>query len=388
MPRPFFVLQDGRAYATVGSNQASDVPNLAAITGIALSTSGGGNNNKPSQTPAPASKSDNNSKPSDSPSPTSTTPVTSIQTSVASGPEGISTIVRTTTLDPAKGATSSPSPASPQDGNSKSKVPIIVGCAVGIPLGLALIGIVAWLLRKRSRLSREHKALESPNPYSNSEASGFTGGHKLTGAGLGGAAGAAAMTEKNRHSAAHYSDSTAPDPGVPELMGQNVGPGRPVSAIKGKAELDGGPGFAAGAVPYTPDLVGVGGGNANTAAGTHTGVPTGRTPNSSWGSAPPGYSPGMNGGAFVGSAAGTHGNQQGGGYTGVPEGVAEAPDTSVPRRDGQSGAGVGGGAGNVTEGGRYIPYRPPVAIEAQGGGGTSNVPEGVAEMSSVRTPPE
>ncbi|KAF2273396.1 uncharacterized protein EI97DRAFT_444925 [Westerdykella ornata] len=398
-PRPFFVLQDGRAYATVGSNQASDVPNIASITGIATSKKDG-NKDKPSQTPAPSS-SDDKPKSSESPSspssktanpdsasPAPTTPSTSLETSITSGTAGISTIIITRTLDPASSehSTSSPSPTS-NNGSSKSNIPIVVGCAVGIPLALALIGILAWLLRKRARQNGEHKPLESPtlDPYSG-ESSGFAGGAKLTGAG------AAGMTEKNRHFAGHYSNatSTAPlDPGVPELMGRNVGPGRPVSTIVGKAELDGGPGFAAGAAaPYAPDLVGVGGGNA-----TNTGVTDGRTPNSSWGSAPPGYSPGMNAGAFAAGGV-VHGQQHGGGYAGVPEGVAEAPDTSVPRRDGQTGAGVGAGAapgaGNVTDGERYIPYRPPGAnVPQAGGAGTasSNVPEGVAEMPSVRTPP-
>lgn len=150
---------------------------------------------------------------------------------------------------------------------------------------------------------------------------------------------------------------------VPELGGQSVGPGRPVSTIQGKAELDSGPGFAQGAVPYAPNLVGVGGGNG-----------VGHTPQSSWGSAPPGYSPGMNQNAWTPAAAP------------ATQGMAEAMDTSVQHPGG--GVVGGGGAALQTGGGRYIPYRPPQghAATASGGGGLQNVPE-MAELSTVKTPP-
>lgn len=55
--------------------------------------------------------------------------------------------------------------------------------------------------------------------------------------------------------------------------------------IPGKAEMDSGGGFAPGTVPLAPHLVGVGGGNGNVTAHSQQG---------SWGSAPPGYSPGQN----------------------------------------------------------------------------------------------
>lgn len=135
--------------------------------------------------------------------------------------------------------------------------------------------------------------------------------------------------------------------GVPELAGQSVGPARPVSTVKGHAELESGSGFAPGAAaPHAPHLVGVGGG---------TGA-SGQTPMSSWGSAPPGYSPGQN----QASWGQPH-----------PQGLAEADGTPV--------------AAQTTVGGRYIPYRPPQA--QQQGNVLGDVPE-MAEMSAVTTPPE
>lgn len=101
--------------------------------------------------------------------------------------------------------------------------------------------------------------------------------------------------------------------------------------IPGKAEMDSGGGFAPGTVPMSPHLVGVGGGNG-----------TGHTPQSSWGSAPPGY------------AAGYSPTVNQGGW---------AP----------------GAVGSDPNAGHYQAYRPP--------GGGSGVPE-MAELPSVRTPPE
>jgi hypothetical protein len=69
-------------------------------------------------------------------------------------------------------------------------------------------------------------------------------------------------------------------PGTTEIDSLPAGPGRPVSHIPGRAELDSGAGFQPNhGSPYAPDTVGLGGGHGD-----------GR---STWGTAPPGYSPGM-----------------------------------------------------------------------------------------------
>lgn len=169
---------------------------------------------------------------------------------------------------------------------------------------------------------------------------------------------------------------------IPELASQPVGPGRPISTIKGHAELGTGTGFQNGAVPYAPNTLGIGGG-------------TGHTPANSWGSAPPGYSPGMNQNAFAGAGAGRHPEMAeapdtqvlrpgtaGTGRTGETAGtagtnVSEAPDTSIvrPPREGatemNTTAAPSHGTGMTQQ--QYIPYRPP---------------QQVSELPTVRTPPE
>lgn len=157
---------------------------------------------------------------------------------------------------------------------------------------------------------------------------------------------------------------------MPELASQSIGPGKPVSNITGKAELDSGPGFGAGAVPYAPNLVGVGGGNGNGTLGQQQ-HSLGHTPNTSWGSAPPRYESGM---------------QQQNGFAGaqgasVPAGVAEAPDTSVQRpveapTDGQQ------------HQQQYVAYRPPGSGAPYPTGAGEQAHPGAVEMPTVKTPPE
>lgn len=134
--------------------------------------------------------------------------------------------------------------------------------------------------------------------------------------------------------------------------------------IPGKAEMDSGAGFSQGAVPYGPNTVGIGGGNGN--GGAH------HAAQSSWGSAPPGYSPGMNQADWT------------------PAHRPAGSDASVPSEmDANVAAPTVGGAtiAPVTEGGRYIPYRPPPGHGAQTGpSGLQNVSE-IPELSAVRTPP-
>ncbi|KAJ4292521.1 hypothetical protein N0V90_009184 [Kalmusia sp. IMI 367209] len=330
-PRPFFALQDPVAYGTAGGNIGSSAPNLASITGKAL---GGGSDSASSTAPPSTSatkSSDSSTSDSDSSaSPTSTgpsTPVTSVQTSVSSGTAGVSTLIITTILQPAASSTNGAAPT-PSSGK-KSKLPVIVGCAVGIPLALALLGILIWLFRKRAHQKRVPPYSETPDPYANGTATPeFTGGAKF---------------HKNG-----VTKLESTDPGVPELGGgQGVGPERPISMIPGKAEMDSGAGFLPGTTPQAPHLVGVGGGNGH------------HTPQSSWGSAPPGYSPGQNQNAWA-------------------PGHAQHPSA-----DGAVGAAAAAAASQQTSGGRYIPYRPPPNHPAA----LNNLPE-MAELPTVQTPPE
>jgi hypothetical protein len=189
---------------------------------------------------------------------------------------------------------------------------VIIGCAVGIPLALALVGIIIWMLRKR----RQQKAA---SPYKNSpelegdniDSPGFAGG----------AAAKLSKPEKYRHSR----------PGTTEIDGNPAGPGRPVSTLPGRAELDSGAGFAPGHNAYAPDTVGLGGGNGDGGA--------------TWGSAPPGYSPGM-------AQTGFHQHN-----------ASELDGTSVMP--------VINEKGEAPQ--QYQAYRPP---------------QNVAELPTVKTPPE
>lgn len=134
--------------------------------------------------------------------------------------------------------------------------------------------------------------------------------------------------------------------------------------IPGKAEMDSGAGFSQGAVPYGPNTVGIGGGNGK--PGGH------HTAQSSWGSAPPGYSPGMNQAAWTPAHRPTASN---GSTLSEMDASGVAPTVGGPT------------TAPVTEGGRYIPYRPPVAHTPQTGpSGLENVSE-IPELSAVRTPP-
>lgn len=262
-PRPFFQLQDGRPYATIGRNQASSAPVLSSITGLA-SESGGGS--QPSRTPEPDSSTAGNpssrnaaisSRPSASPTPVS------VSQSVSSGPNGqIVTVPVTIYATPTPGAnTNSPSNSGSGSG-SGSNLGVIIGCAVGIPLALALLGILIWLLRKRRTQKKTAPYKDSPEMDGSSVSPAFAGGK------LG--------KDVYRHS----------QPGTSEIDGAPIGATRPVSNVPGHAELPSGTGFQAGNGPaFAPDTVGLGGGNGDGRA--------------TWGSAPPRYSPGMNQGGFA-----------------------------------------------------------------------------------------
>jgi hypothetical protein len=304
-PRPFFALQDGKAYATVGSNTASEAPDLASITGIATSGGGSGGGGSGSRTSAPAS-SDAPSSTAGSSGPaatvdsitTSAKPFTSTKSSITTDATGgVKTVSVEVTITP----TATPSPTDPAtpgpSGGSSSKIGVIVGCAVGIPLALALVGIIFWLLRKR----RNQKA----NPYK--ETPEMEGGNNA--AFVGGAAGKLGKKQTFRHSG----------PATAEIDGNPVGAGQRVSAVKNHAELPSGNEFQPGqGTPYAPDAVGIGGGNGR----------------ETWGSVPPQYSPAHNQTAFAHHPDAAELDASG---TGVLPVVNEKPEAQQ----------------------QYIPYRPP-----------------------------
>lgn len=122
-------------------------------------------------------------------------------------------------------------------------------------------------------------------------------------------------------------------PGTTEIDGHPAGPGRPISEIPGRAELGSGAGFQPGhGAAYTPDAVGIGGGNGD-----------GR---STWASAPPGYSPTANQTGFHQQPEATELAD-----TSVLPVINEKAETPQP----------------------YQAYRPP---------------QPVAELPTVKTPPE
>ncbi|KAF2864826.1 hypothetical protein BDV95DRAFT_270420 [Massariosphaeria phaeospora] len=376
-PRPFFDLEDGEAYATVGGSIPSEAPNLASITGLA--TSGAGS--APSRTPAPSSSADAprssdvaggaSSTPPSIVSEAATrtgTPVTSFSTQLSSGSSGVETLVVTLVSTP----TNIAPPPPPTSAEKKSNLPVIIGCAVGIPLALALAGILFFLFRKR----RNQHPNPAKGPYPNGDtldpnntSPDFAGGAKLT---------------KHGAPAKAYKSETH----VPELAGQSLGPGRPVSTLKGRAELASGGGFQPGATPLAPHLVGVGGGNAaltsnpsSNPGGLHAHTPQSTPQSNSWGSAPPGYSPGMNHNAFAGGQHapgsteldGTPAMSQtgfAGGYTPVVGAGGARGAARVPTAEELDGTPAPAPQPQP----QYIPYRPPPG-------------HGAAELSAVTTPP-
>jgi len=240
-PRPFFALQNGNAYATIGSNQASTNPNIATITGLATSGGSSGGGNSASQTSAqrssaaPSTTDDSDSKTA-TPDSVTTTPFSSVATSLSTGSAGVVTIENTILVTPTPTAGSSNDNANgDSDSGSSSNLGLIIGCAVGIPLALALIGIIFWLLRKRRQ--------QAANPYK--EASEVEGDSPL----VGGAA-AAKLHKKETYRSSR--------PATAEIDGNPVGAGRPSRV----SELPSGNGFQPGqGAPYGPDAVGIGGGN-------------------------------------------------------------------------------------------------------------------------------
>ena len=223
-----------------------------------------------------------------------------------------------------------------------------MGCAVGIPVALAFLAIIIWLLRKRSHQQKNAPYSDTSGAYANGDDSPeFAGGAKFA--------------KANGHNATYKHHG---EPGVPELPSQTVGPERPVSMLPGKAELGGGPGFAPGTTPVAPHLLGVGGG---TGMATHNGVPQTPQTTNSWGSAPPGYSPGQN------QATWAQGHEQTSSVTSMPD-----PQTYQAYRPPQ---GHAANLSNVPEMAE-LPVNTPPPVEL---GGPS--PPAVAELRTDQSPP-
>jgi hypothetical protein len=117
-----------------------------------------------------------------------------------------------------------------------------------------------------------------------------------------------------------------------------------------------------GRVPFAPGMVGLGGGNLTPNTNAHRNQ-------ESWGSAPPGYSPGTNAGQWgnaggvveapdtsIGSrpGTGTTGGRNAGAVANLPPNMVEAPEHGSSPGEG----GHGMQSQTQTQGGRYIPYRP------------------------------
>ncbi|KAF2820337.1 hypothetical protein CC86DRAFT_119762 [Ophiobolus disseminans] len=259
-PRPFFKLQDGKPYATIGKNQASTNPTLSGFTGLASGTGGG---SAPSRTPSPSSAGSSSANAAQASSrPLSTPdPVTSVLRSVSSGAAGVVTVERTIVSTPTAAAGGTTSTNTSSSGKS-SNLGVIIGCAVGIPLALALVGILFWILRKRRNQKKASAYTKNTPEMEGSPAVGFAG----------------AKLGKDTYKSSR--------PGTAEIDGAPVGPGRPVSHLPGHAELDSGAGFQPGHGPaYAPDTVGLGGGTGDGQA--------------AWSSPPPGYSTATNQAGFV-----------------------------------------------------------------------------------------
>lgn len=169
----------------------------------------------------------------------------------ASGGSGPETIYITNVITPT--ATAGATNGGSSSGGSGTNLGLIIGCAVGIPLALALIGILIWMLRKR-RQAQAHPYKSTPDGGESPEM------------------GAAALASPKKAEVYRHSR-----PGTSEIDSNPVGPGRPNSTIPGKAELDSGAAFNSG-TPYAPDTAFIGGGTGDRAT---------------WGSSPPGYSPGQ-----------------------------------------------------------------------------------------------
>ncbi|KAF2812948.1 uncharacterized protein BDZ99DRAFT_411296 [Mytilinidion resinicola] len=266
----YFDMPEGKAYATVGGGSTpSSAPTVNTFGPASSSVTS-------SPSPPSSSSSQHASAAASSEASSSSTPkssskaagMTSVRTSISSGSSGVATVF--ITIPPSSAPTTTTSSTS----GKGSHTGLIIGCAVGVPVGLALIGLLTFFLLRRRK----------------------TGAATAPGAdGRSGTVNSASEIYKSEMAPAEYG------PAPSELAGNPIGTARPVSMLPGKAELVG--------------------------EGTLM-----RPSSESGGTAPPGYE-----------------------------------------------AAEGMGGANVTQGGRYVPYRPSM----------ERVQEAPVELPArdVRTPP-
>ncbi|KAF2761506.1 hypothetical protein EJ05DRAFT_507170 [Pseudovirgaria hyperparasitica] len=142
-------LSAGNVFATVLSTNG--VAKATSLAGPSSFTDGSPSSAQSSVRSSNGGSTRPTSNPPSSPAPTSDvtaagTPVVSEFTSIETGSNGPVTIVRTTVLTPA----STDTPTNNDDSGGSSNTGMIVGLAVGIPLGLiAIAGILFFLWRRR-----------------------------------------------------------------------------------------------------------------------------------------------------------------------------------------------------------------------------------------------
>ncbi|XTI92722.1 hypothetical protein V2W45_1472234 [Cenococcum geophilum] len=239
----YFDLPDGNVFATIGSgstpttapvvNTFDSDPSSTAKSSAAKSSAAHSSAAPPSVTVAASSTAQSTSAAHDSTSlPTSAAAYTTIRTSLTTGSSGaIATVYITSAITPT---------ATPTPGPHPSHTDLIVGCAVGIPLGLGLLGLLAFLLRRR-----RNSPPSDPNDPNDAV---YAGTFK----------------------APHRAQAQLP----PELGGEPIGAGRPISVLKGRAELEGTPRSVAASSSSSPPP-GYSGGAAGAGAGQES-TPGGR----------------------------------------------------------------------------------------------------------------
>ncbi|KAF2493921.1 hypothetical protein BU16DRAFT_562876 [Lophium mytilinum] len=207
----YFDMPKGKAYATVGSgstpSSAPTVNTFGPGTAVSASSRAATSSSSPSSSSQQASvAASSESSSSSTPKPSSKVAgVTSVRTSLSSGSSGVATVF--ITIPP------SSSPTTTSSSSSKgSHTGLIVGCAVGVPVGLALLGLLTFLLLRRRKNAAAIATGADGKPGTAASTSAFY---------------------KSEMEPAEYG------PAPSELAGNPIGTARPVSMLPGKAELVG-----------------------------------------------------------------------------------------------------------------------------------------------------
>lgn len=239
----YFDLPDGNVFATIGSGST---PTTAPVVNTFDSNPSSAKSSKahssamPSSATVDALTAASSTAQSTSAAQDSTSPPTSpaaayitTRTYLTTGSSGaIVTVYITSTIAPTASPTQTPPPHPSHTG-------LIVGCAVGIPLGLALLGLLAFLC---------HRRRNSPSSDPNGPSDAIYAG---------------------TYKAPHLAQAQLP----PELGGEPIGAGRPISVLKGRAELEGTPRSVAESSSsppppgYSPGMMGAGGWGAERYSG-------------------------------------------------------------------------------------------------------------------------